>query len=190
MRLYTRGGDQGETSLFGGDRVGKCDPRIAAYGEVDELNAVIGWCVAAATPISAEKPDSQFDEIAQALLRESGRLFSLGAYLATPPQARENSALPEWESGCCKLLESEIDRWSGELPELKNFILPTGCELSCRLQIARTVCRRAERYLVALDCADDSDFVIYLNRMSDWLFCLSRLANHRAGVPEQPWTAQ
>ncbi len=181
MNLYTRGGDKGETSLFGGDRVAKDDPRIAAYGEVDELNAVIGWSVAASKESLAE--------IGDALLRESSRLFTLGAHLATPPAAREGAGLPVWNVDGCQQLENEMDQWTDQLPPLKNFILPTGSELSCRLQIARTVCRRAERRLVALDCASDSDFVVYLNRLSDWLFCLSRLANHRSGIAEHPWTA-
>jgi cob(I)alamin adenosyltransferase len=208
MNLYTRGGDKGETSLFGGDRVAKDDPRITAYGEVDELNAVMGWSVAAIGAQAGASPagaggggDSgvaagagstrgSVTEIGEVVLRESSRLFTLGAQLATPPAARAGAGLPEWKADCSQQLENEIDRWSGELPPLKNFILPTGSELSCRLQIARTVCRRAERRLVALGCAEDSDFVVYLNRLSDWLFCLSRLANHRAGIAEHPWTAE
>ena len=179
MKLYTRGGDKGQTSLFGGERVAKNAPRIAAYGEVDELNAVIGWC--------ATQADS---ELAQILLRESAQLFTLGSHFATPPSERAKLKLPAWDESSSSALEAEIDQWTEELPPLKSFILPTGCELSCRLHIARTVCRRAERHLVALDCAEDAAFVIYLNRLSDWLFCLARLANHRAGTVEQPWLAE
>lgn len=183
MNLYTRGGDRGQTSLFGGERVAKNNSRIQAYGEVDELNAILGWC--------ASTTDGCTDTgIGEILLRESARLFTLGSHLATPPQKRAGSSLPDWDASACEVLEKEIDQWSEELPPLKTFILPTGSELSCRLQIARTVCRRAERSLVALDCADDSAYLVYLNRLSDWLFCLSRLANHQAGCREQPWIPQ
>ncbi|MBC8406866.1 MAG: cob(I)yrinic acid a,c-diamide adenosyltransferase [Planctomycetes bacterium] len=183
MKIYTRGGDKGQTSLFGGDRVPKHALRITAYGEVDELNALLGWSACAADASAAE-----------ILKRESSRLFSLGAHLATPSDSASRAHLPTWDADCCAVLEREIDEWTSLLPELKSFILPMGVELSCRLQLARTVCRRAERNTVALavneEQAVDGAFLTYLNRLSDWLFCLARLANHQADCPEVPWISR
>jgi cob(I)alamin adenosyltransferase len=182
MKIYTRGGDEGETSLFGGQRVLKDQARIHAYGEVDELNSVLGWCVTV-----AEGP------MAASLTRESSRLFSLGSHLATPPEAKDaRKHLPEWSASASTELEAEIDRWDEGLARLQNFILPGGCELASRLHLARSVCRRAERWLVSLRDAEgpeacDPRLLGYLNRLSDWLFTAAREANRAAGRTEQPW---
>lgn len=183
MKIYTRGGDQGETSLFGGKRVLKDHARIHAYGEIDELNSVLGWCLVAADE----------SELAACLRRESSRLFALGAHLATPPDAEESRKhLPTWPTDAVSTLESEIDGWEESLEPLKNFVLPGGSELAARLHMARSLCRRAERWMVALRDAEgskavDSDLLRYINRMSDWLFTAARLANQQAGVSEDPW---
>lgn len=182
MKIYTRGGDEGETSLFGGQRVLKDNARIHAYGEVDELNSVLGWCAAAAE-----------GEMASSLVRESSRLFSLGSHLATPPEANDaKKHLPAWPQNATAELESEIDAWDENLAPLQNFILPGGSELASRLHLARAVCRRAERGLVALRDAEgpeacDPQLLGYLNRMSDWLFTAAREANRAAGVIESAW---
>lgn len=186
MKIYTRGGDQGETSLFGGKRVLKDHARIHAYGEVDELNCVLGWCLVAASESA----------LADCLRRESSRLFTLGAHLATPPDAEESRKhLPAWPADAVGTLESEIDQWEESLEPLKNFVLPGGCELAARLHIARSMCRRAERWMVALRDAEgseavDSDLLRYINRLSDWLFTAARFANHQSGVAEDPWVSR
>lgn len=182
MRIYTKTGDEGETGLFGGGRVPKHAVRIAAYGEVDELNSVLGWCAVAADAAQAE-----------ILHREQRNLFTLGSFLATPPEAREGAKayLPAWPEEATPALETEVDQWQEALPELTAFILPGGTELAARLHLARTVCRRAERQLVALaqegEDQVDAAHVRYLNRLSDWLFVLARYANHLANTPDVPW---
>jgi cob(I)alamin adenosyltransferase len=183
MKIYTRGGDQGQTSLFGGKRVVKCEARIQAYGEADELNAILGWCAVVATEDSAQK-----------LQRESARLFTLGSYLATPPEADQAAThLPKWDATATATLELEIDAWDQRLPELKTFILPGGSEFAARIHFARTVCRRVERAVVELAKDPEQvapELLVYLNRLSDWLFTFARVANHDAGVPETPWNPQ
>jgi cob(I)alamin adenosyltransferase len=184
MGIYTRGGDGGETGLFGGERVSKANSRIGAYGEVDELNSVLGWCAAAAN-----------EQDAACLHTVQSLLFSLGSWLATPPNASEAARfmLPAWPEQVLATLESQIDSWEEKTGALTAFILPGGCELAARLQIARTVCRRAERVLAefALDpqAAVDSQHLAFLNRLSDWLFAFARAANHEAGSEETPWVA-
>ena len=180
MKIYTRTGDAGETGLFGGERVRKDAPRIRAYGAVDELNAAFGWCAAAA-PLNLIEP----------LRREMARLFVVGAHLAVAPKnARKAAAhLPAWDDTGVGVLEQEIDGLEADLPPLQNFILPGGTELAARLHLARTVCRRAEREVIALAAAEKLDprFLVYLNRLSDWLFVLARAANRAAGVTDVPW---
>jgi len=183
MRIYTKGGDAGETGLFGGARVGKNALRITAYGDVDELNSLLGWCAVAANGLTTEM-----------LQREQGNLFTLGSYLATPPDALEEASrfLPPWQPEVIGHLEREIDQWHEELAPLKTFLLPGGTELAARLHLARTVCRRAERQLVALSTSGSEGAVAgghlaYLNRLSDWLFMLARWANHQQGVADIPW---
>jgi cob(I)alamin adenosyltransferase len=175
-RIYTRGGDAGETSLGDGSRVSKLDTRIAAYGTVDELNSALGVC------LSGERPD----EIAAPLLRIQNELFDLGADLSVPLEIEgrlrvTQSAVDELEALC--------DRFNEGLPELRSFVLPGGTEAAAQLHVARTVCRRAERE--ALVAANEHDVnplvVVYLNRLSDLLFILSRFANAAANVAEPLW---
>jgi cob(I)alamin adenosyltransferase len=171
-KLYTKTGDNGSTGLGGGKRVTKDDPRIACIGEIDELNACIGLCAAAA-------------EIALPLQRVQDELFIIGSRLAAP----ESAGVPKITDAAITRLESEIDAMDERLPPLRNFILPGGCELAARLHLARTVCRRAERTLVALSGNQmlDALTLIYLNRLSDWLFIAARHANQTAGVPDIIW---
>ncbi|MGB0951654.1 MAG: cob(I)yrinic acid a,c-diamide adenosyltransferase [Planctomycetota bacterium] len=184
MRIYTRGGDEGQTGLFGGARVGKDAPRIAAYGEIDELNSVLGWC---AVPAAGT-------EIAR-LHRVQSLLFSIGSWLATPADASAStrSHLPAWPEQAIPELESEIDAWEEALDPLANFILPGGNELASRLHVARSVCRRAERAVTALAQLEQdavvAEHLAYLNRLSDWLFVFARYANKVAGETDVPWTA-
>lgn len=177
MKIYTKTGDSGGTALFGSGRVSKATPRVATYGEVDELNASIG--VAA---VHVEHADMR-----EALERVQRDLFALGALLATPDPKRRKD---KWDLPATRIsaLEEEIDGWEAELPALTAFILPGGSQAGACLHAARTVCRRAERAIVALAADDLPDTVIpYVNRLSDWLFVCARLANRRAGVEERIW---
>jgi cob(I)alamin adenosyltransferase len=181
LRIYTRTGDTGQTALFGGGKVGKDHPRVAAYGDVDELNSTIG--VARATvPV----------ELADALLEAIQRdLFAIGGHLATPDPEKVRKALAKAElsDDRVKAFEDAIDAADEELAPLKAFVLPGGTPKAAALHVARTVCRRAERSVVALAASDDvpAEFLVYLNRLSDLLFTLARLANHRAGVGDVTW---
>lgn len=181
MKIYTRTGDEGDTGLFGGGRVSKADQRVEAYGSVDELNAVLGLTV-----------ESVADEsIRRYLARIQHDLFSLGATLATPG-SEDGTARPEVpplpEE---RILEMEewIDSASAEAPELRTFILPGGSKGAVFLHFARTVCRRAERAVVALNSTEATHPAVlkYLNRLSDLLFTMARLENHRQGVADLPW---
>jgi cob(I)alamin adenosyltransferase len=181
MRIYTKSGDHGETGLFGGERVPKDHPRVAAYGAVDELNAALGLA-------RALEPRDFEDDLLQTIQRH---LFTLGAELATPDPARLAKALggPPVGDTEVTLLERAIDRVDADLPPLKTFILPGGAPKGAALHVARTVCRRAERSVVGLARATTlSPAVgIYLNRLSDLLFVLARSANARAGAGDVPW---
>jgi cob(I)alamin adenosyltransferase len=185
LKIYTRTGDDGETGLFGGQRVPKDHLRVDAYGDVDELNSVIGVAIAA---LAGEREE----DLSRELRRIQGDLFVLGARLATPPLeegGRENPWIPQLDSGRIAELESAIDAAETEIEPLKHFVLPGGSDAAAALHLARTVCRRAERRVVALARASavDDEVLIYLNRLSDLLFTQARLANHRAGVPDVPW---
>ena len=181
MKIYTKTGDNGDTGLFGGGRVRKSDPRVAAYGDVDELNSALG--VARASP-----PVELFDDLLATIQRD---LFSLGGHLATPDPDKVRKALEkaELDQGRIAQFESTIDQADLELPPLKAFVLPAGSPKAAALHLARTICRRAERSVVAL--ADEAPvpglFLVYLNRLSDLLFTLARLANHRAGSGDVTW---
>ena len=178
MKIYTKTGDGGETSLFGGRRVSKDDVRIDAYGCVDELNSCLGIVRAEGTP-------SEID----AILKEvQSDLFVLGADLATP-QGSSSSPVPRLEPADIERLERHIDSLDALLPSLTTFILPGGCAAAAGLHLARTVCRRAERLIVRLSKMQPIGTVpvIYLNRLSDLLFVMARFANLRAGASETPW---
>jgi cob(I)alamin adenosyltransferase len=180
-RIYTRTGDAGETGLFGGGRVPKADARVEAYGAVDELNACLGWAMAVCD-------DAQIRERLAAVQPE---LFVVGAHLATPPArpGRRTPKLPPLREEWIGRMEGWMDEADDALPELRAFIMPGGSPAGAALHLARTVCRRAERRVVALAAEAEVDpfLIVYLNRLSDLLFTMARLASHRAGVREREW---
>lgn len=181
MKIYTRTGDDGDTALFGGGRVGKDHPRVEAYGDVDELNAVLGVARAA-------DPMPRIDEILVSVQRD---LFGLGALLATPDVERMERQLAKARIDAERLRELElaIDDCERELEPLRSFILPGGTSKAAALHLARTVCRRAERRVVTLRRGEAIPELVvhYLNRLSDLLFMLARVANRRAGTGEVTW---
>jgi cob(I)alamin adenosyltransferase len=179
MKIYTKTGDAGDTGLFGGPRVSKDDARVEAYGAVDELNAALGVA-------RARGGDADLDAL---LAQAQDHLFALGAELATPPGAKARAAVPAIDAAWAAALEQAIDRLEGELEPLRSFILPAGAPLAAELHLARAVCRRAERRVVALHRHERvaAEVLVYLNRLSDFLFVAARAANRRAGVPEAPW---
>jgi cob(I)alamin adenosyltransferase len=180
VKIYTRRGDAGETDLFGGPRVGKDERRVEAYGGVDELNAALGAALAA----------SRQDDLRALGATIQGVLFDLGAYLASPdPERRRKSRIPEPRAEDVEALESRIDAFEAELAPLRAFILPGGVPAAAAFHVARTVCRRAERRLVALHREEplDPPALRYLNRLSDLLFVLARVENARAGVADVEW---
>lgn len=181
MTIYTRSGDAGETGLFGGGRVPKDHARVQAYGDVDELNSAIGAARATA-------PLDFFDPLLETVQRD---LFALGGQLATPDPEKVRKALEKAELTDARITAFErlMDEADAELPTLRAFVLPGGSPKAAALHLARTVCRRVERNVVTLSHeAEIPDlFVIYLNRLSDLLFTLARLANHRAGVGDVTW---
>ncbi len=181
MKIYTRTGDDGQTSLFAGGRTSKDSPRLHAYGTVDELNSVIGLALAhsLSTAVSSWLNAVQND------------LFVVGADLATPLDA-EAKWITRVEEAQVTRLEREIDQMDEQLPELKSFILPGGTPGAATLHVARTVCRRAERWTVALmehEGVENVNPVVqhYLNRLSDWLFTAARFENRQAGREETTW---
>jgi cob(I)alamin adenosyltransferase len=178
MKIYTRTGDRGETGLYGGARVSKSHPRVAAYGEVDELNACLG-VIGAQSDVPAE--------VAADLVEIQKDLFAIGARLADP-DAKGRSTKTAVGEGDISRLENWIDQFEASLPPLRRFILPGGTHAGALLHLGRTVCRRAERAAVALGPdAVDKEVVVYLNRLSDLLFVLARAVNHRAAHPETEW---
>jgi len=187
VRIYTRTGDEGDTSLGDGSRVSKSGPRVALYGDVDELNSCLGICAAALVELGAEVPGISADE----LQTIQSRLFSLGAVLANPAQSAEIAALPVGEQPFgAENLERLIDAMDAFLPPLKSFILPGGCAAAAALHLARAVCRRVERQAVTLAVSEPipTGAIIYLNRLSDFLFTAARAANAAAAVDDIPWT--
>lgn len=181
MRIYTRTGDAGDTGLFGGGRVSKAHPRVEAYGDIDELNAVLGLA-------RSIEMMPRIDEVLVPVQRD---LFSLGALLATPKpeKVREQLEKARLDERRIAELERAIDDGEHELEPLTAFILPGGTPKSAALHLARTVCRRAERRVIALRAEVDLPPVVlqYLNRLSDLLFVLARVANRRAGAAEVTW---
>jgi cob(I)alamin adenosyltransferase len=180
MKIYTRTGDTGDTALFGGGRVPKSHPRVEAYGDVDELNAAIGLA-------RAIEMMPRIDEVLVPLQRD---LFSIGALLATPDREKMKKHLEKANIDERRIseLERAIDDGDHELEPLKSFIIPGGTPKAAALHVARTVCRRAERRVIALEQEEiPAIVVVYLNRLSDLLFTLARVANRRAGAGEVTW---
>jgi len=180
-RIYTRTGDDGTTSLFGGERVAKGNPRIDAYGTVDEANSIVGL---ARAHLEGEPGAEKLDPVLGTLQEE---LFVLGADLATPMDAKP--VVERIEEAHVEALEERIDQFQADLPELNRFILPGGTAAGASLHSARTVCRRAERRSVEAKTSTpiNEQVIIYLNRLSDLLFVLARWANRQAGVREDTW---
>ncbi len=179
MKIYTRTGDSGDTGLFGGGRVRKSSARVTAYGEVDELNAALGWALTQASDA----------ELRSRLTTVQADLFAIGASLATPPGAKAAAHVPPLPDGRPAEFERWMDEAEEELAPLRSFILPGGAAAGAALHVARTVCRRAERAIVRLAEKEEvaPELLVYLNRLSDLLFEFARVANHRAGAPETPW---
>ena len=181
MKIYTKTGDSGETGLFDGTRVSKADARVAAYGEVDELNAWLGVARASGVPGGI---DAELGGFLEQIQRD---LFALGARLADPRhKIAERVEKAAVVAGDVERLEGWIDALEADLPPLRRFILAGGCPGGAALHVARTVCRRAERAVVGLGDAEPA-VVVYLNRLSDLLFVMARAANRRAGIPEIEW---
>ena len=184
LRIYTRTGDEGTTGLFGGGRVPKHDSRVEAYGEVDELNAALGLA-------RAIEPMPRIDEVLGPVQRD---LFAIGALLATPDREKMHQQLEKARVDDERIaqLERAIDDGEAELEPLRAFIVPGGTPKAAAIHVARTICRRAERRVVALQQQHQSIelpplVVIYLNRLSDLLFVLARVANRRVGAGEATW---
>ncbi len=186
MKIYTRTGDKGETGLFGGPRVRKNHPRVDAYGEVDELNSALG---AARAELEASGGLPGLDD---ALERVQNELFMVGALLATPRAAKLAAPFDQGlPADAATRLEGEIDGWDKDLAALQTFILPGGGRLGSALHLARSVSRRAERAAVTLGVQEPplpDNVIVYLNRLSDWLFTAARWANKKQGFSETPWT--
>ena len=180
MKIYTRTGDDGTTGLYGGARTRKDDPRVEAYGTVDETNAAIGLARAAGLP----------REIERVLLTTQSTLFDVGAVLATP--AEKQASVPTVDDADVLFLERAIDELEAHLPALKTFVLPGGSEGAARLHVARTVCRRAERLVITMSdhVPVDPAIVRWLNRLSDLLFVQARFANAVAKVADVPWVGR
>lgn len=180
MKIYTKTGDKGKTSLIGGTKVFKSDLRIEAYGTVDELNSFIGLCLDHLKSLHIES----------VLAEVQDRLFTIGSALACDPEKETKLRIPDLHEDDVVLLEKEIDRMNEVLPLMKSFILPGGHVAVSSLHIARTVCRRAERCCVKMQKKEKeipSLIIKYLNRLSDYLFVLARFAANKVQVEEIPW---
>ncbi|QEG37297.1 cob(I)yrinic acid a,c-diamide adenosyltransferase [Bythopirellula goksoeyrii] len=177
MKIYTKTGDDGTTGLYGGGRVSKCDERIKACGTVDELNALLGVVRASGVSASVDK----------VLGHIQNQLFDLGAELATPDASSRGTDYLQ-DSDVAQL-EAWIDQFDPALPELKTFILPGGSKAAAGIHLARSVCRRAEREMVALNQRSSlrNTILLYINRLGDLLFVLARTANAEVGVPDVAW---
>jgi len=181
VKIYTKTGDQGSTGLFGGGRVLKHHPRVAAFGEIDELNSAIGW-------VRTVEPAASWDEELERIQRD---LFAIGGQLATPEPSKVETAMAKAALDQERVAELEhlIDHADAELTPLTAFVLPGGSPKAAALHLARTVCRRAERAVVALTETETvpAGFLVYLNRLSDLLFTWARLANHWDGRSDVTW---
>lgn len=178
MKIYTRTGDTGTTALFGGKRVSKADLRIDAYGTVDELNSWMG--LLRDQPVNASRQE--------VLIEIQDRLFTVGSILATEP-GNTKAKVPQLSAADSTALEREIDAMDAALPPMRSFVLPGGHASVSFCHIARTVCRRAERLIIALDAIEkvDAQVIQYMNRLSDYLFMLSRKMSAELEAPETPW---
>tara|TARA_Y100000588_G_C14252162_1_gene923931 strand:+ start:663 stop:1208 length:546 start_codon:yes stop_codon:yes gene_type:complete len=178
LKIYTRGGDTGETGLFGGDRIGKGHERIEALGAVDELNAALGWANA---QLSKDRSHERLERVQH-------DLFAIGAHLAAPTE-KNTASDSNLLLGRVEVLERWIDELDEGLPELRAFVIPGGVPAAAGLHLARTVCRRAERVLARLSqsCKVDDQILAYVNRLSDLLFMLARQENQSAGTGDIEW---
>ena len=176
MKIYTKKGDAGETGLIGGGRVSKADPVIEVLGNLDELNASLGRALVHGGASASRSVLQTLQSV----------LFDLGAEVASTSRQYEAAGLP----GLTESLEDWIDEKTAQMPELRSFVLPGGTMLAAELHMARAVCRRLERSLVVLSAekALRSELLVFVNRLSDWLFCAARYANHEAGVEDAAWT--
>jgi len=202
MKIYTKTGDTGSTSLFGGQRIPKNSPRIIAIGAVDEYNASLGlaqsqliFILHSHSLTLTTHPQPNHHDLQNTLTFLQNLAFDIGAALASPlpPQSKKTSHAPTLNNSLITQLENEIDRYTQPLPPLKQFILPGGSELAARLHQARTICRRAERAVARLTeqpnpSPADGLSLILLNRLSDLLFTLARYANHLENTPDIPWS--
>jgi cob(I)alamin adenosyltransferase len=177
VKIYTKTGDKGTTSLLSGTRVSKADMRLDAYGTLDELNSWLGV-------LAAELPTNSFP----LLTKIQSELFSMGSYLALEGEA--TFPMPKLDPDLVNALERQIDSWNEQLTELKNFILPSGSKASSMAQVARTITRRAERRVVALanEVEVKEEIPVFLNRLSDFFFVLARFILHKEGLEERIWT--
>ncbi|MBI2012739.1 cob(I)yrinic acid a,c-diamide adenosyltransferase [Candidatus Curtissbacteria bacterium] len=184
MRIYTKSGDNGTTSLFGGKRVDKNSGRIEAYGTVDELNSLIGVIISGFTKV---EPSIKVQPLTEKLLRVQEELFILGADLSAPIDLKVK--VPRITKRHVSRLEQEIDSWDKNLPKLRSFILPGGSKAGAKLHFARTVARRAERAIADLAGQEkiSKNVLPYINRLSDWLFVLARFVNRIEGHSERLW---
>lgn len=184
MKIYTKTGDRGTTSLFGGRRTDKDSLRIEAYGNVDELNSLIGVVVADFVEV---RPLTEVGPLKRKLLRIQAELFVLGSDLATPLDVKIK--IPRVKKSFITRLEKEIDLWDKNLAPLKKFILPGGSKVGAKLHLARTVARRVERAIADLANQEkiNQNTLIYINRLSDWLFTLARYVNKLDKIKEVPW---
>lgn len=180
MKIYTKTGDDGTTSLFGGKRVQKDDERVDTYGEIDELNSLIGLSI----------PFVLSNDVKNDLMKVQNQLFNIGAFLATPIEDRKKlKGIVNISEEDILFIEKRIDFYSDKLPELKNFILPGGTISAGFLHYTRTVCRRCERKIVKFALKEEADkiYIKYLNRLSDFFFVLARYENFFAGINEIEW---
>jgi cob(I)alamin adenosyltransferase len=198
MKIYTGGGDKGKTSLFSGERVGKQHERIEAYGNVDELNAILGALVASIQ--QTRLPDALKENLIKEVLGLQSDLFRIGSWLAVTPGSPMIDSLNPLSIEMVKDMEKSIDRMDAELPQLTSFILPGGTPSAAWAHVARTVCRRCERRVVSLKERSEPDetlsgtlpesfavLIQYLNRLSDYLFILARYLNFKQAAPEAKW---
>ncbi|GAB3497241.1 cob(I)yrinic acid a,c-diamide adenosyltransferase [Amycolatopsis cihanbeyliensis] len=179
MKIYTRKGDSGETGIWGGKRLGKDEARMEAIGTVDEVNAAIGVAVAHGVP----------DGVAELLQTAQNTLFVVGCELMAPERTGSGASVPRLTGNEVPEMEAAIDELDQRLPELRNFILPSGTVAAAQIHLARGVCRRAERSVATVRRAEEvgTEVSAYLNRLADLLFVLARYVNHDAGITEIPW---